>query len=208
MKKFVAAIAVLSTSIFTLQAQTEKGTALIGGHFNFSSDKTGSMSEYKTHSYKFSPKAGYFIGDNFAIGTNLSVGYSQTKQQNVPNNKNTNLSFGVAPFARYYLTITERFRFFTEFEVSWNTNKLKGSQNPDFAREQYERRQDYGANLQPGLAFFPTKKWAIEMSFPFVGYSKSVTKPVGYPDTRKFTNDHVNFGLSTLNPLIGVNYHF
>ncbi|MBB2150705.1 outer membrane beta-barrel protein [Pedobacter gandavensis] len=208
MKKIAISIIILAISTFTLQAQTEKGTKLIGGGFRFNTNNTQFGNDYRTYTYELSPKAGYFVGDNFAIGTKLTLGYTKSRQENTTINNSSRLSFGAAPFARHYIRITDRFRFFSEFELNWITEKYKGFQNPEIAVEQYTRVHSYGAELRPGLAFFPTKKWAVEMSFPLLGYFRNVSNPVGSFDQRKTTNDFFNFGLTTSSPRIGINYHF
>lgn len=214
MKKLAITTALLSISIFTVQAQTEKGTSFIGGSFNFNTGKTEN-NDQRTYSYTLSPKAGHFISNNFAIGTNLSIGYAKTNQYNFPSNDvmpshTGNLSLGVAPFARHYLTITERFRFFSEFQLSFTTvkNKVNPDTNPAFSNNPYFRSNYYSANLKPGLAFFPTKKLAVEMSFPVLTYAKNIRTAHGIPGNIKTTNDYFDIGLNTSSSLIGVNYHF
>lgn len=213
MKKIIVAITVLSISTLTLQAQTEKGTTFIGGNFGINSNNTSknTENESKNYSYSFSPKAGYFISDNFALGANLGISYSKTKY--IPSGIDNNmLSFGAGAFIRHYLTITERFRFFSEAALSWNTSKYKPAHNNEDVVERYTRYNTYSANLRPGLAFFPTKKWAIELSFPLFGYTrqsqKFISKEIGTSTDHTLISDGFNFGLSTQSPLIGVNYHF
>lgn len=213
MKKIIIAIAVLSISTLTLQAQTEKGTKFIGGNFGFNSNNNSknSENESKGSSYSFFPKAGYFISNNFALGANLGISYTRTKW--APSRADDKiLSFGAGSFLRQYLTITERFRFFSEVGFSWTTAKYRPTINNENVIEQYNRYHTYSANLRPGLAFFPTKKWAIEMSFPLLGYTRQtqnyVLKEIGKSSDHTIINDSFNFGLSTLSPIIGVNYHF
>ncbi|WP_316823505.1 hypothetical protein [Pedobacter gandavensis] len=214
MKNLAITTALLSISILTAQAQTEKGTSFIGGAFKFNTDKTEN-NDQRTYSYTLSPKAGHFISNNFAIGTNLSIGYAKNKHYNLPGNDvipydNGNLSLGVAPFARHYLMITERFRFFSEFQLSFTTVKNKANMvtTHNSSDKPYYRNNYYAADLKPGLAFFPTKKLAIEMSFPLLTYAKSSMTPHGMPGYVKSTHDYFAIGLNTTSPLIGLNYHF
>lgn len=208
MKKIAVSIIILAISTFTLQAQTEKDTKLIGGGFLFNTNNTQFGNDYRAYNYELSPKAGYFVGDNFAIGTKLTLGYTKARQKNIRGNYNSIHSFGLAPFARHYIRITDRFRFFSEFELNWITTRYKSSQNPEISVEQFTRVHSYGAELRPGLAFFPTKKWAVEMSFPLLGYYRSVSRQVDVFNVIRTTNDFFNFGLTTSSPRIGVNYHF
>lgn len=208
MKKYLAALAVSILFIAAAQAQTEKGTKIIGGSIDFNKNKSEGEFSSNINSFIFSPKAGYFISNNFAIGTNVNFGSTKVNQQNSLYNNYTNHSVGVTPFVRHYLTITERFRFISEFNLSWSTSKQKPNQYLENEAEYYVRSNYYSAKLSPGLAFFPTKKWAIEMVFPFLSYGKGVTKFVGVPDAKNVADYRFDFALSTSSPLIGVNYHF
>ncbi|ALL07687.1 hypothetical protein AQ505_20645 [Pedobacter sp. PACM 27299] len=213
MKKIIVTIAALSISTLTLQAQTEKGTKFIGGNFGFNSNNNSRNSENvsKNSSYSFNPKAGYFISNNFVLGANLGIVYTKTRYS-PSQTENNIISFGAGSFLRHYLTITERFRFFSEIELSWITSKNEPTKNNENVIKQYARYNVYSANLRPGLAFFPTKNWAIEMSFPLFGYTrqtqKNIFKEVDRSSDYTIISDNFNFGLSTLSPLIGVNYHF
>lgn len=85
MKK-VLFIAALVAASFAGQAQTSKGTYLLGGGAGFNSTKGATT-------WNVSPNAGYFVIDNLAVGANLDV-----KDQNTA----AGTTFGVGPFVRYY----------------------------------------------------------------------------------------------------------
>lgn len=70
-----------------------KGNWLVGGSiastsFNFSTD---------TYNLLINPKAGFFAGENLAIGTELILGLTTF-------DGGTNFQYGITPFARYYYT--------------------------------------------------------------------------------------------------------
>jgi len=72
----------------TANAQTKKGDWLVGGLLELNTAKNNT-------SIEFSPNAGYFVLDNFALGAKLIIAYEQLGDLNIT-------SFGVGPFARYY----------------------------------------------------------------------------------------------------------
>jgi hypothetical protein len=73
MKKILLAIC-LFVWVGSLTAQVQKNDWLIGGSTKFSSNKTA---DFKTTMFEFSPNAGYFFVNNFAVG--LRAGISSVK---------------------------------------------------------------------------------------------------------------------------------
>ncbi|MEJ8801835.1 hypothetical protein [Pontibacter sp. H249] len=70
-----------------------KGNWLVGGSiastgFNFSTD---------TYDLFINPKAGYFIGENFVLGSEVILGLTIF-------DGGTNFQYGITPFGRYYYT--------------------------------------------------------------------------------------------------------
>lgn len=64
----------------------------------------------------------------------------------------------------------------------------------------------YSVGLSPNLAFFPTKKIAIELGIGIFSYSHTKEKDENDKSVNK--NDDFNIGINALNPRIGVNFHF
>ena len=94
-------------------AQTEKGSWLVGGNVNLNTAKN-------TTAIGFTPMAGYFLINNFAVGANLNFNYNKDVVA-----KTTR--FGVGPFARYYLG-TMNIRPFAHANINFtSTNTKNGS---------------------------------------------------------------------------------
>ncbi len=89
MKKTILTLLLVS-SLFIVNAQTEKGDWMVGGSFLLNTEKN-------TTAIGLTPNAGIFIIPNLAIGGNLGFDYSK-----VGDNKATD--FRIGPFARYYFT--------------------------------------------------------------------------------------------------------
>jgi len=106
----------------TIQAQTEKGKTLvaissalgIGGNANgfaFSSNKTKSdnfnSDPVKVTSFNLSPRVGYFVANNFALGAEVFYGYSRQDeflfQGDILFDEVKTSTIGAGPFARYYI---------------------------------------------------------------------------------------------------------
>lgn len=93
MKKILLAIC-LFVWVGSLTAQVQKNDWLMGGSTKFSSNKTAGI---KTTMFEFSPNAGYFFVNNFAVG--LRAGISSVKLEGTDAVSSSLFS----PFLRYYL---------------------------------------------------------------------------------------------------------
>jgi len=140
-----------------LNAQTEKGRLITGlsSNLNLSSSSLMGISfaSSKYHSddpnfeeaaadqvfaINLSPRVGYFLMDNFAIGLDLNYAYNQEK-----NGENSNLykqsAFTAGPFLRYYYPLSESYLF---GEVYSSYGKLQTSydyaDNSIFEDTEYE----------------------------------------------------------------------
>ncbi|POY39572.1 hypothetical protein C3L50_10415 [Flavobacterium alvei] len=100
----------ITTILFTLSAHSQitKGNWMVGGSGNFTNYK----STFKSNNTEFtqtgsginiSPNLGYFVADNFAVGT--AVGFSFSNPSGANNNSH---SYGISPFVRYYFRKSEK----------------------------------------------------------------------------------------------------
>lgn len=102
MKKIsiIFAMAVLFLHTTELFSQTEKGDWLAGGGGSlfFLKDNTSTQS-----SFTLSPRVGYFVRNNFALGLSMPVGYSNSWLRNSFDDYGfNNFSWGLGLFGRYY----------------------------------------------------------------------------------------------------------
>lgn len=127
MKKllFVFFFSILSQCIY---AQTEQGNFLFGGGFSASfgtqkiespiNSNTTRVTENRTTSVTFTPNAGFFIADNFAIG--LFVDANSTSYRDKDNDEKSNSSYlTLGPQVRYYFPA----KFFLEGKVGFGSGK-------------------------------------------------------------------------------------
>jgi hypothetical protein len=108
MKK-VLFIAALVAASFAGQAQTSKGTYLLGGGAGFNST-TGATT------WNISPNAGYFVIDNLAAGASVSIAGA-----------GGGTSFGVGPFVRYYFVSLGKAKVFGNAGFNYNKPSVGGS---------------------------------------------------------------------------------
>ena len=218
MKSKFLLIVVLSAIALSANAQTEKGKTLIGGSFGFSDNKGNrkSLSERIT-SYNFAPNAAYFIKDNLAIGLGLSYGrtkvkgylYQATNGVGSVNGSNET-QYMVMPYIRRYFKINEQLKVFGQTTFFASSNKVREENNYGYPTTNPTiKYHTFGASISPGLAFFPSKHFAIEFSFPLLSYSYQRYTQVPQPNLANLDNNQtLSFGLDTFNPSIGLNFHF
>ncbi|TKC62480.1 porin family protein [Pedobacter hiemivivus] len=214
MKNKLVFAALLCIFSFKANAQTEKGKTMLGGYVSFYTYKFEGQYIQKANNFSTSLRSAYFIKDNLAIGLGLLFNNSRSKESDLANlnllSRQTSKSYGVSPFVRYYFNINEKFKIFNELAIngSIGTSEYKNETSPLFSSE--NKFKQFGANIKPGLAFFPTKKIAIEFSFPMLSYQKSFyeTKYMENPTEFKNNGESFQFGITTFKPTIGVNYHF
>jgi Outer membrane protein beta-barrel domain len=200
MKKVLLSLVAVAALTFGAKAQTEKGKIILGGNVGISSSKTDGAPK-SDFSFSVVPNVGYFVGNNIAIGT--GVGYTYDKSVST---HEQNEAFVVAPFGRYYVNLSDQFKFFGHLAVpmAFGTEKIVNNNGDTGAK--VASTTLIGVNLAPGFAFFPTKKVGIEFSVNGLSYANYTAKAEATGIKTK-TN---GFGLSanTFAPKLGVQFHF
>lgn len=200
MKKLLLSLVAVAAFAVSTQAQTEKGKILLGGNVGFSSSKVDGVNKSDI-GFSVIPSAGYFVSDNIAIGT--GVGYTYDK---MVSKKTLNQAFEVAPFGRYYVGLSDQFKFFGQLSVpmSFGNNKVVDADGK--VGSKVASTTDIGVTVAPGFAFFPTKKIGIEFSVNGLGYNNSQIKDEATGAKVKANS----FGLDadTFAPKLGVQFYF
>ena len=200
MKKLLLSLVAVSALAFSTQAQTEKGKFMLGGNVGFNTTKVDGANKSDL-SFKVIPSVGYFVSDNFAIGTGVGYTYDKTVSKKI-----LSQAFEVAPFGRYYVGLSDQFKFFGQLSVpmSFGNNKVLDADGNSGAK--IASTTNIGVNVAPGFAFFPTKKIGIEFSVNGLGYANSSIKDEATGNKVKANG----FGLdaNTFSPNLGVQFHF
>jgi outer membrane protein len=194
-KSFIVLCALVLAATW-VNAQTSSGSMMLGGGLNFSSSSSQTGSNNDQNSVAFSPGFGYFIGDNFAVGTTL---YLASSRSGTGANKTVQSAFGLGPFARYYLfTSNDRFAFFGQAQLVFSTSKY------DPPAGNVTKGNEISFALSPGAAFFFNEHWALEFSIR--GFALTSGDPNTNNDDDKYTE--VELGLNSFSPSLGFRYHF
>jgi hypothetical protein len=197
MNKFTFLLTALVIGSLSANAQTSSGNMMIGGGLEFDSRTYQDKSRAEQSTISFSPGFGYFIGDNFAVGTTLT--FTSTTAGVPAATKTKTSTFALGPFARYYIfTSNERFGFFGQAQLDFGF----GTTNPPAGSS--TRNSFISFALSPGAAFFFNEHWAIE--FAIRGFVITSVDPDKDNDIDRYSTTEL--GLTSLSPNLGFRYHF
>jgi hypothetical protein len=176
-------------SCLSLVAYTQNfGNKLISGSLQYSSIETdfstnSSQAFYpNTTSFAFSPKLGFFVKPQWAIGMGVSYGYKKefSNQLYYYNNslsatEKITHSFSLTPFTRYYIPLGRQVAFFGQATGSYTMGSSKYRASDASPAD----AEVTGLNvyIMPGLVFFPSSKVGIECTLGEIGYHN--TESVG-----------------------------
>ncbi len=148
MKKFIFG-AFLMTLGLASQAQTEKGTWLLGGSATINSSSTG---DAKTSVVGVNPNVGLFLADNFGAG--LNIGFASAKDDA---DTKTNTTY-VAPFIRYYfLDLGTSAKLFANASYAFGSVKAGNDDALNMS----------GWSLSAGPSFFLNKNIAFNVALEY-----------------------------------------
>lgn len=201
MKKLLLSLVAVSAFAFTTQAQTEQGKFLVGGNVELNTNKVNGAAKTDLN-FSVIPSVGYFVSDNFAVGT--GVGYTYAKGYSATASAKSN-AFVVSPFARAYKNISDEFKFFGQLSVpmTFGNNKVGDAEGNNMVKT--GSNNAVGVALSPGFAFFPSKKIGIEFSVNGISYNDYRLKDA---DGDKIGGSkNFNVGANFFAPKLGVQFY-
>ena len=140
----------------------ESGIFLEGGlGFNSTNNKN---SDTKTSGFSISPKVGYFLTDDFAVGVQGS--YISSTREVGGTDTADNKTFGAGIFGRYYfLDLGKRFKTYTELGLRYGSSKDKIADT---------KADGFGGGINLGINYFVTENIAISFGLAdLLSYSSS-----------------------------------
>lgn len=151
---------IITTILYTISASSQitKGNWMVGGSGNFTNYK----STFESNNTEFtqtgtginiSPNLGYFVVDNFAVGT--AVGFNFSNPSGANNNSH---SYGISPFVRYYFRKSEKI-INPFFQTSYGFGNGKN--------ESGESNKSRGYTIKGGSAIFFNSSVALELSLNY-----------------------------------------
>jgi len=198
MKKILLSLAFVATGV---AAQAQEGTYAFGEgdvllegslRANTKDDKSETL---KTSNFNFTPKAGYFVTDKFAVGLGLNVGTSKEEDYNDVNadySETKGSTFGFEVFGRYYIADLNRFQPYAELGVGYNSSKSEGTVVVGGVSNTTElpKFNQFGVNATLGFNYFVTPKIAVNFALSdVIGFNSGKSDA---PNAKATNNFHAN----------------
>lgn len=168
---------VLGTS--SAMAQTTKGSKFIGVNIGNISYTNGTAAN--GIDVTLFPSAGVFLADDFLLGSSVTLGYNRVSSDNfLPKYVGRTISYGLAPFARYYFAGTTPHRFFGQASVGieWSNTKV------ETIYTEKNSRTDKNFAVGLGYNYFLTPNAALEILAGYGRDTNGVNPAIGYLDVR------------------------
>lgn len=177
------ALLLLTLFAYSALAQTEKGKLLVGASTILNAgviehsrvrDKVTTLSERITH-FSLTPHAGYFIKNNLALGAELSVSFSNTKDYDY-NDELRKSTIAFSPFVRYYFG-TKKVRPLVH--VSGGIGSYKDNYIASSPEYNYESTSTlFCYSIGAGAGVFPTDRVSIDLELGYGGISSKINEDV------------------------------
>jgi len=189
---FLTAIAVCTFTFMNAQEDGfSKGDIFISGSFGLNSQSTGDI---KNSSFQFTPRVGFFVADNIAVGARL--GFTSGKQE-VPFTEELKTSaINAGAFGRYYFTPSSKFSIFGEFGLEYASSKQEQG-NTEL------KINGFGVNVGPGVSYFLSDHFALEAFWGAIAYATAKPDVDGAEST-----DAISFGVNLDDINLGLVYKF
>ena len=198
MKRVFFIIAVLVSGILTANAQL-----FVGGGLGL--DLTGGKSKFggttfdgpKETIFSFTPKAGFYLSDDLAIGAEINL-YSYTEKYTPSGGqeqKRSGFGWEFSPFARYRMLGNEKLALHLEAAIGIGGYKEKFSLGGNSTDE--DPISEFRIGVLPVVTYSLTEKLDLEASFDFLRFGfSSVTEKDASNSDNKTTDTHFGFGVN------------
>lgn len=202
-KVLLSAVAILGFTFANAQEEATtsnggfaQGDVFITGSFGITSSKAYDMNTgdlLKTNGFAISPKVGYFVTENIAIGGKLGYGAAKVEVDGVPGESKVNeLTLGA--FGRYYFTPANQFSLFGDLGVDYMSTNYDSMDL---------KRNGINAGLGLGMNYFVSSNFSLEAGIGLVNFSSMKFDASGAETETSF-----GLGANLTNISLGVNYKF
>lgn len=204
MKKLILLFTIVVALVLNADAQTEKGKWILGGTAAYESAKRGA--DPKASQYlSIIPNIGYFVSDNFALGTGIGYSYQKTGFA-IPTGQND--AVVINPFGRYYVSLSDQFKFFGQASVPLEFGTVKSVDVSGDTGVKTGSSTLIGVVLSPGFAFFPTKKIGVELALAGMAYRNYSVEDASGDKIANAGYETFSIGTNFFTPQVGIQFHF
>ncbi|KYG72472.1 outer membrane beta-barrel protein [Roseivirga echinicomitans] len=185
MKKLIFTMAILLVSTMGF-AQIQKGDVQINGNVSFQKVNNAGT---EISSFSLLPKAGVFVSETTSLGG--IIGYTSRDF----NGENSN-EFNIGAYARFHKPMVENFYLYLEPSLTFGFGSREvGGADADL--------NSFDIRLAPGMTYFLSPKFALDMNWGMLNYSKETTK-LGNAETE---NENYGLNLNMTNVSMGVSFY-
>lgn len=206
MKKALLFLAVI------IAATVANGQVFIGGSFGV--DKTGGKTKLgsvtidnpSTFTVQFSPKVGFYLNDDFALGLSLGIintSYTTPENEYISDQEvvDNTLTLTIAAFARYKLIGNDRVSLFLDGELGGG--KVTSKEKIGSITEEGDPLSLFAFGIAPVISYSISDRIDIEASSDFLRFGfASITETDLDDSDYKSTVNHFGLGLNAYTPNI------
>jgi len=196
MRKLILVCCALFIAALT-QAQIEKGDVQLGGSINFNSND---FEAFDNSALRIQPQVGLFVSSTTSVG--LTVGFTSIQNTLIDQNSGnpvelTNNLFVFGTYARFHKPVVENLYLFLQPSV------LLGTGENEFSTPQTGDINTFNVGLAPGITYFLSPKFALELNFGGLSYNRSKADLNGNETT--LTNFSLNMSLANVG--VGMSFY-
>ena len=214
MKNIILSIWLCASLSLAANAQTQSGNFFLGGNINWdnseneTNDVNSSALGLRTNeqnTLNAQTTIGTFVRDNLVLG--LLVNYDNRKEESYYSENNSyslykTKGISVGPFVRKFFPLSEKFSFYTQGNVGYgrsSNRQTSGSINQ--RNSSRSENNSFVAALKPGLVYFATNKFGLDLSVQGLQYAAGKEKD----SDNSFSRFDAGFNLPNLT--IGLNLY-
>ena len=215
MKNIIITIWLLVSLSIAATAQTQTGNLFIGGNINWNNNEfevndVNNASALglridKQNTFNFQTTFGTFVKDNLVLGMFLNYENIDSESSNSAERSsliNKTKAISVGPFVRKFFPLNEKFSFYTQGSVGYSRSSNR--QTYESNNQGYNSHLKYNkfvAALKPGLVYFATNKFGVDLSVQGLQYIVGKEKDTD----QSFSRFDAGFNLPNLT--IGLNLY-
>ncbi len=201
---FILFLILLLSSPLTAQEEKPDLSFIVGGSFNFNFSKNNNLNNFNSQlvsdnikftSFNFAPFIGKEVTENWLLGVNLIYG-SRSWELEVDESKFSTTDIGIGLMGRYYFTPANKFSFFAQPSVFFNSSSSKNEDNGNTFGERTTTTITGG--VAAGARYRLTKKLYITIRFGGLSYSTGKTKFDDQDFEQDFNSFDFNLRLSSI----------
>ena len=201
----------LLTSLFCFAtliaaAQFDNGTILLGGNFNFSTQKIESTpTNIKMNSFRFEPQLNYYFNKNIAAG--LLLGYASDNSDAGDYSQDSSM-FLFAPTFKYSKDFKDKASFYGLVGIGFGSGKSVTTITTGGVDNKLQTDlSQVTVFIRPGFNYQLSEHLFLDMNYGLISYSTTKVTPPG-TGAKEYKVNSTDIALNLRNLNLGVTFKF